>query len=80
MREICMEVANQLEASASGEDFEEDPPQRTPANHRFMAAVQEAVQSTEVMGLSSANDLPRCYTLHAAARCNRVASAPHILS
>ena len=62
MREICMEVANQLEAAASGEDFEEDPPQRTPANQRFMAAVQAAVQSAEALGISGANDSLRCYS------------------
>lgn len=64
MREICMEVANQLEVAASGEDLEEDPPQRTPANQRFMAAVQAAVQSAEAMGLSNVDDSFRCSSSH----------------
>ena len=60
MREICMEVANQLEAvAASGEDFEDDAPERVPANQRFMAAVQAAVQTAEAMGVSDASDTVR---------------------
>ncbi len=57
MREICMEVANQLEAVASsGEDYEDDAPERTPASQRFMSAVQAALQTAEAMGVLGANE------------------------
>lgn len=61
MREICMEVANQLEAVASsGEDFEEDMPERAPAPQRFVSAVQAAVQTAEALGVANQEDQHRC--------------------
>lgn len=60
MREICMEVANQLEAVAtSGEDFEEDTPDPAPAPQRFAAAVQAAVQTAAALGVSHTEELSR---------------------
>lgn len=69
MREICMDVANQLEEVAnSGEDFDEDPPLRIPAPQRFVAAVQASVTAAEALGMpnddSSRLDLYCCFFIY----------------
>ena len=81
MREICMDVADQLEAVASsGEDYEDEAPEHTPAPQRFVAAVQAAVQTAEAMGLSSGQDDPLRYFTLASALQAETGPAFHSLS
>lgn len=65
MRNICMEVAGLLEEVAcSGEDQEDEVPERILSAERFAAAVQASLSAAESLGVSTDDD-PSRLPLHA---------------
>ena len=60
MRSICMEVAGLLEeVASSGDDQEDDTPERIPSAQRFATAVQVSLSAAEALGISTDDDPSR---------------------